>query len=103
MPENYYSDAAPAEAPAPAAPEAEPKDKDGSDSQTAVLPMSVLGGKQWKPGDEIMLEIVQMNEDGAVVKYASEKGGEEEPETKMSSMEEGGGDNPGNPMSKMMY
>lgn len=100
MPNDYYSDAAapPAE---PTVPEPEPEGKEGeSDSGTAVLPMSVLGGKEWKPGEEIVLQIVQMNEDGAVVKYASEKGGEEKA-TPVEAPAPGGG-NPG-PMSSMMY
>lgn len=78
MPNDYYSDAA-----APPAPAGEPKTteaKEGdSDSQTAVIPLAVLGGKQFKPGEEVVLQIVSMNEDGAVVKYAEGKGEEEEP------------------------
>ena len=48
------------------------------------------------------MEIVQINDDSAVIKYATgkgdkEEGGEEEGggEGEMSSMKEGGGDNPG--------
>ena len=76
---DYYSDAA---APAATAPEPESKDAEGkegqSDSQTAVIPLAVLGGKEFKPGQEVVLQIVSMNEDGAVVKYAEGKGEEEE-------------------------
>lgn len=72
-----YSDAAP-ETEAPAAPETEAPEETGESEGTAEIPLSVMGGKEWKPGEEIVLEIVQMTENGAVVKYASEKGGEGE-------------------------
>ena len=79
---DYYSDAA---APAAATP---PEDKEpaapqeeGSDSQTAELPKAILGGKEFKPGEEVVLQVVQVNEDSVLVKYASEKGDEEEPQT----------------------
>lgn len=92
-----YADAA------PMAPEEESKpdmQEEKGEEATAVIPKALLAGKEWKPGEEIVLQIVQVNEDGAVVKYASEKGGGEEyPE------EAGGGeekDNPGS-MSSMMY
>lgn len=74
---DLYSDAAP-KTEAPAAPEAKPKEESAKAEGTAEIPLSVMGGKEWKPGEEIVLEIVQMTENGAVVKYASEKGGEGE-------------------------
>lgn len=74
--EDLYADAAPA----PQAPEqekeVEAKDT-SSDSQTAELPKAVLGGKEFKPGEEVMLQVVQVNEDSVVVKYASEEHDEE--------------------------
>lgn len=96
MPKNLYADAVPAGQSEPAAPEEE----ETSDSSTAVIPKALLSGKEWKPGDQITLEIVQMNEDGAVVKYASESGSEEEseapePEAAPPAQEAGG-------MSSMM-
>ena len=79
--QDYYADAAPPAAPESAAPkaEAEPKDEAG-DSQTAALPMAVFPTPP-KVGDHCTFEVTQVNEDGAVVKYASEKD-EEEPEPK---------------------
>lgn len=74
MPQDYYADAAPDQAEAPAKPEAE----SASDSNVATLPKQVLGGKEWKPGEEIVLKIVQVNDNGVVVTYAPEKGSEEE-------------------------
>lgn len=93
MAEDLYADAVPAGESEPAA---APDKEEASDSATAVIPTALLAGKEWKPGDEIVLEIVQVNEDGAVVKYASPKGeekgeGEEEAPGGMSSMMEGGG------------
>lgn len=70
-----YSDAVPSTE--TEKPTAEPQEEKGEEA-TAVIPKALLAGKEWKPGDEIMLQIVQVNEDGAVVKYASEKGGEGE-------------------------
>jgi hypothetical protein len=101
--QDYFSDAAPAPAPEAAAPkaEAEPKEGDG-DSQTAVLPTAVLGGKEWKPGEEIVLQIVQVNEDGAVVKYAPEKGEtEEEPKEEAAPAPAPGGAPGGGGMNSM--
>jgi len=80
MPADYYSDAAPppAAGPEPAETQTEPEQEDQEDSQTAEIPKGVLGGKDFKPGEEVVLEVVQVMEDSVLVKYASEKGGEEE-------------------------
>lgn len=55
----------------------EPKEEKG-DEATAVLSKSVLGGKEFKPGEEVVLEIVEVRDQDVVVKYASEEGGEKE-------------------------
>lgn len=99
MPEDYYGDAAPPASTAPEA-KAEPQEETSSDSQTAELPKSVLGGKEFKPGEEVVLEIVQVNEDSVIVKYATEKGEKKEEAAPkegggMSSLYEDGGGNPG--------
>lgn len=79
MTEDYYADAA---APQPSMPEQEEEPTEGeSDSQTAVLPKAILAGKEFKPGEEVMLKIVQVNEDSVVVKYSEPSGEEEEPPT----------------------
>ena len=101
--QNYYSDAS---APTPAASPAEdPQPKEGadakegeSDSQTAELPKAVLGGKEFKPGEEVTLQVVQVMEDSVLVKYASEKPDEEEPPSEPTAPAPGGG----NSMSSMM-
>lgn len=104
MPEDYYGDAAPpaTEETAPATPE-ETTEETG-DNETAVLPKSVLGGKEFKPGEEVVLEVTQVLEDSVVVKYASESGGEdyEEPAAPAEPAE-GGGNPGGGSMSSMMY
>lgn len=101
MPE-YYSDAG--SNPGPQAEPAKPEE-DAGDSQTAELPKSVLGGKEFKPGEEVVLQIVQVNEDSVIVKYASEdKGKEKEPAETAEAPEMamgGGGGNPGGGMSSM--
>jgi hypothetical protein len=63
----------------PAAPEAPPepqeeegeKDTDARNSETAEIPKAVLGGKDFKPGDEVVLEVTRVMEDSVLVKYAS--------------------------------
>lgn len=101
---NYYADAAPAEVQAPteseAAPKPEQEDETG-EAQTAELPKTVLGGKDFKPGEEVVLEVVQVMDDSVLVKYASEKGGKEEYSeggAEQSRAPTPGGSNPGNPM-----
>ena len=46
---------------------------DGMDEE-GLLPKSLMAGKEWKVGDEIMLEITHIGEKDFGVKYASEKG-----------------------------
>ncbi len=41
---------------------------------TAPLPKSVLGGKSFNVGDEIVLEVTGVTDDGITVKYASAEG-----------------------------
>ena len=61
------------------------------DDATTILPKSVGGGKQWKPGDEIVLKIVAVDPESGDMqaKYAPEKGGEEdEPADSMEAMDQ---------------
>lgn len=41
--------------------------------QTALLPKSILMGKEFNPGDEVVLKVVHLYEDEVEVEYASEK------------------------------
>lgn len=52
-------------------PHDESKEDEGGDS--ALLPKSLMAGKDFKPGDEIVLEVVKVYGDEFEVKYASEK------------------------------
>src|SRR5574342_368805 len=47
-------------------------------AETALLPKSILAGKDFKPGDELVLEVVHLYDDEVEVKYASAKHEEEE-------------------------
>lgn len=55
----------------------ESMEKEG-DSPVAILPKSILAGKDFKPGEEVVLKIVEIHDDEVVVEYAPEKGGEGE-------------------------
>lgn len=72
MPESYYpqmdEEANPEASPSEAASE-----REGSESASALLPKSVLGGKDFKVGDEVVLKIVHLYEDEVEVQYAPEK------------------------------
>ena len=56
----------------------EPEEEEGA--ETATLPRSILMGKDFKVGDEVVLRITHMGEDEIAVEYAPEPagGGEEE-------------------------
>ena len=85
---NDYEDgpAEGAEMPAGAAKETEEKD-----GETAVLPKSILAGKDFSPGDEVVLRIVRMHDDSVEVAYApakeQEKGGDKGGEGEMAPPE----------------
>lgn len=49
---------------------------------TALLPKSVLGGKDFQPGEEVVLKVVKVHEDEVEVEYATgEKGEGTKPQT----------------------
>lgn len=59
-----------------APPEMPPKgdmDEEQEEGATALLPKSVLGGKEFKVGEEVVLKIVHEYEDEVEVAYATEK------------------------------
>jgi hypothetical protein len=77
-----YSDAAmpaqaPAETPSPeseaSAPEGEEPHEEESEPARGLLPKSILAGKDFKPGDEIVLKIDAIHDDEVEVSYAPEK------------------------------
>ena len=81
--DDLYSDGAP-EAPEKAAEEKEDKPEGGDDAIEAVLPRSILAGKTFEVGDEVILKITAMHDNEISVKYApaKESGGDKEAPTK---------------------
>lgn len=49
------------------------KSEDKSEGKTALIPKSLLGGKKFKVGDEVMLKIEHEYEDEVEVSYATAK------------------------------
>jgi len=50
------------------------KSKEEDDNMpTALIPKSLLAGKDFKPGDEIVFKIVHLYDDEAEIAYATEK------------------------------
>jgi hypothetical protein len=97
---DMYNDSVPKDQEAP--PDPEEKNEQAEDSEhetTAELPKAVLGGKDFKPGEEVMLQVVKVMEDSVLVKYST-KGEETEeapPEEEAPPSAPQGG-----PMSSMM-
>jgi len=111
MPENsnseddlYGASPTPAENQEPEAPEegqtAEEPEESESTQSAAVLPKSILAGKDFKPGDEIVLKITAIRDDEVVVEYAPAKGSEGKGGGEEAAAPEGGGDGE---MAGMMY
>lgn len=102
---NMYSDAemtAPPPAPTePAAPEAAEEETESS-APTAELPKSILGGKEFKPGEEVVLRIVDVGEESVTVEYATEEEAPEEGAPAEAAPTEGAPPSPGS-MGSMMY
>lgn len=87
--EDMYSDAA-------AAPESgaatAPQPKDEGEQPRGVLPKAILAGKDFKPGDEIVLKIDAIHDDEVEVSYAPEKPGGGEGGGEYGEQPAGGGD-----------
>lgn len=65
-----------------------PPKPSGDDMQTALIPKSLLAGKDFKPGDEVVLKIVRFTNDEAEVQYAYGDEGDEEEEQAPEPAEE---------------
>jgi hypothetical protein len=50
------------------------QEDDQMEGETALLPASILGGKEFSPGEEVVLKIVAMHDDQVEVAYASDSG-----------------------------
>ena len=79
-------------------PSTTPKDKQADgDQEEGLLPKSLMAGKDFKPGQEIVLEITGVQEKTFSVRYASEKGDKAKdessdmPEKETADMGDGGG------------
>lgn len=86
----------------PAAPESAETEKP-AESQTAVLPKSILAGKDFKPGEEVVLKVVAVHDNDVEVEYAPEgpEEGQAPPEAPMAQgAPEGSGG--GGEMASMM-
>jgi len=73
--DDNYSDAA---APESTADESTKDKSDLDESPRGLLPKSILAGKDFKPGDEIVLKIDAIHDDEVEVSYATAKGPEGE-------------------------
>ena len=52
-------------------------DEQQDDATEAVLPKSILAGKEFNVGDEVVLTVTGIHDDQISVKYATAKGGDE--------------------------
>jgi hypothetical protein len=82
MPEDLYSDNPGGDAAPDTAPD---KNKAGDEGETALLPKSILAGKEFKLGEEVVLKIVKIYEDEVEVAYAK---GEDSKESEHPEMDE---------------
>jgi len=97
MPEDYYPSNPGSDRPKKADDSEEPEEK------TALIPKSLLMGKDFKPGEEVIFKIVHLYEDEVEIAYATEekkdKSEMDKADDKMDEMAASntGSDNPGNP------
>jgi hypothetical protein len=108
--ENMYDDG-PAQQPPPSGGKSD-AGKSESGEHTSLLPKSILMGKDFKVGDEVVLKIEAIHGDSVEVAYAPEKGGEEEyegdkeaeapPEEQPQAPPPGAGNTPDGSMAAMM-
>ena len=72
MPTDFYSPPAADEPKAQEPVEDRSEQQQDDDSATALIPKSLLGDKEFKAGDEVVLKIVHIYEDEVEVEYAKE-------------------------------
>lgn len=73
-----YSDNPGEESPPAAPPSAPEKDNESEEGETALLPKSILAGKKFEVGEEVVLKIVHEYDDEIEVAYATGKDEKEE-------------------------
>lgn len=89
-PDEGFDDAA-----APATEQESPsaEESEAGKGPVATIPKSLLAGKDFQPGEEIVFKIVSIQDDSVVIEYASEHGkeyGEDEHAEMGEGMEKGG-------------
>jgi len=57
----------------------------GEENETALLPKTILGGKEFKPGEEVVLKIVADHGEEVEVEYATEPAKDDSSEMEKSS------------------
>ena len=75
--DDLYSDGPAKESAEDKAPD-DDKGENPDDTVEAVLPKSILAGKEFNVGDEVVLKITAMHDDQISVAYAPAKGGKDE-------------------------
>ena len=98
--EDYFADAPESKGEERSTPEHDEQDEE--QGETAILPKSILGGKEFKPGDEVVLKITAMHDDSVEVSYASEKGEEKGQEEMAEAPPPGEGAGGDHEMQSMM-
>lgn len=87
MPEDYYDTGEMTPEESSSSPEASQRGAtEGGES--ALIPKSLLMGKEFNPGDEVVLKIVHIYEDEVEVQYATEEPKDEESSPMMESEDE---------------
>lgn len=66
----------------------EDKDHDEEGETTALLPKSILAGKKFEPGDEVILKVVRLFEDEVEVEYSHGEDEDEKPSKPKRTMDE---------------
>lgn len=77
MPDNYYDDGGAGGAPQGAEATAPDEQAGGN---TALLPKSLFGGKELKPGDTVTLKVSQVHEDEVAVEMSGDSEPAEQPQ-----------------------
>lgn len=98
MPEDYYSDGPEAGGGDVQAPpehqgegEGQADESEHENEPTALLPKSILAGKEFKPGDEVVLRILAIHDDEVEVAYSYEdkdEGGDKAPAPEAAPQDE---------------
>lgn len=83
MPDQLYPDteaAGTGEATAPTPPKPQDDKTESPEGKTALLPKTILGGKEFAPGDEVVLKVVKVYEDEIEVQPSGGEESEKAPE-----------------------